>query len=276
MTQLEPDPEAGSGEEENELRHPRSFRSIAAFHQHLSTKFGGLPQTTSIPHTITRSASADSETTSSEEPSPLPLSQALLSSFSLPVPSPISPLRDAGEDFFFSPLPPLPLPFCSPPKRRRNEMSPTPPVSPTHSTASSRPTPPPSPTHSAVAAPQSLLERCIEAYNSNPDAFPSYSAWEFYNPQLKDFTFHQPTIQLKLNELSKNEALKVWEREMYAVRLINDAGFAQVHQQLGDNYYQVCCTAIGEYFLIPHSTFCQMVYDPEKNEMAFVPIKVSV
>jgi len=247
MTQLEQE-EEGS---EDGIRHPREFRSIRAFEAHLSTKLGGTTTTLpSLQRSITIDPEAQSYSSSSPDSSP-PFS---LSSFSLPLP--ISPLN---EDFF--PIA-APSPHSSPSKRRRNEISPTPPPSPQRNSSSSsssssfsRPTPPGSPTHSA--SPESFLERCIERYDSNPDAFTSFSAWEFYNPQLTEFTFHPPTIQLRLNELSKDDTVKVWERELEAVRLINDAGFAQVHQQLGDNNYQ-------------------MVYDPERNEMAFVPIKASV
>jgi hypothetical protein len=98
---------------------------------------------------------------------------------------------------------------------------------------------------------------------------------QFYNPQLKDSLFHPPTIQLKLNEFSKDDSFKVWERELAAVRLINNAGFAQVHQQLGDNFYQVDFrdAPLSDLDFLPFC-YCKMVYDPEKNEMAFLPIKV--
>lgn len=59
------------------------------------------------------------------------------------------------------------------------------------------------------------------------------------------------------------------------MRLINDAGFAQVHQQLGENFYQVDLwdPPTEELDFLPFS-FYKMVYDPERNEMAFLPIKV--
>jgi hypothetical protein len=166
LTQLgEPDGEE-SGEDESPIHYPKEHLSLNAWRAHLATKLGGTNHVDRIAP-IGRSQSVDAEASGDSSPP-----------FSFPPlpPLPISPLN---PDLALSPSPPP----HSPPKRRRDQMSPTPPPSPVRNpsvviSSSPRRSPPgsPAPTHSD--SPEAFIERCLERYHNNHDLLEPEPSWE--------------------------------------------------------------------------------------------------